>query len=465
MNDCENDKALTVTEANGLIHDSIERSFNDVAIEGEVSGFRPSSTGHWYFTLKDTEASIDSAVFRASQRDMSTPKNGDLVTCRGGVSYYRKTGKVTYVIREMHKKGAGALIELIEKRKEYFRSKGYFDEDKKKPIPKEITRLGVVTSPTGAALRDILNVTRRRAPSLDIIVFPCAVQGEGASESIAKRICQASSFGACDILIVGRGGGSAEDLSCFSDPIVLEAIHRCTIPVISAVGHEIDWPISDFVADKRAPTPSAAAELATETIFRRRERLEKVVGDTLSSMKDIVNAYDRRISSCLSSMAMMEQRVLRYQGRIPSTDDLRRLLVLRASHASERLAWAEEDAVATLRRRVDDAVRRVNKTLGEMTALMETRIDGHRRILERMTDRLGILVGKRVDDAFLALSGIIRETEALSPLAILDRGYSVTYRRSDKRIVRGPDDVRKGDELVTRLREGWVLSGVKEIAN
>ena len=235
-------RTLSVTEANGLIHDTVEELFYELSIEGEISGFRPASSGHWYFTLKDSGAAIDSAVFRSAQPQMVMPENGDLVIAKGSLSYYTKTGRLTFVIREMKKKGDGTLMEMIEKRKAYYRSLGYFDEDRKKPIPEEIEKLGIVTSASGAAIRDILNVTKRRAPSLDIIIFPTAVQGDGAAANIAMRIRQANLFGACSVLIVGRGGGSAEDLAAFSEPEVIEAIHASDIPVISAVGHEIDWP-------------------------------------------------------------------------------------------------------------------------------------------------------------------------------------------------------------------------------
>ena len=232
-------RTLTVSEANEIIHDTVESLFYELSIEGEISGFRPASSGHWYFTLKDKSAALDAAVFRSAQFQMVMPEDGDLVIAKGSLSFYTKTGKLTFVIREMKRKGEGDLLKIIEKRKEYYRSLGYFDDDKKKPIPEEITKLGVVTSPTGAAIRDILNITRRRAPSLDIIIFPCAVQGDGAAESIAMRIRQANSFLACDVLIVGRGGGSVEDLSCFSEPCVIEAIHDSEIPVISAVGMKV----------------------------------------------------------------------------------------------------------------------------------------------------------------------------------------------------------------------------------
>ena len=187
-------RTLTVSEANRVIHDIVSEFFCALSIEGEISGYRPSQSKHWYFTLKDSSSAIDAAVFRSAQYAMEYPKNGDLVVARGSLSFYTKTGKLTYVIRERKRKGEGDLLQIIEKRKEYYRGLGYFDEDKKKPIPEEIRTLGVVTSPTGAAIRDILNITRRRAPSLDIIIFPAAVQGDGAAASIASRIRQADNF-------------------------------------------------------------------------------------------------------------------------------------------------------------------------------------------------------------------------------------------------------------------------------
>ena len=165
-------RTLTVSEANEIIHDTVESLFYELSIEGEISGFRPASSGHWYFTLKDKGAALDAAVFRSAQYSMVMPDDGDLVIAKGSLSFYAKTGKLTFIVREMKKKGEGDLLQIIEKRKEYYRSLGYFDEDRKKPIPEEINTLGVVTSPTGAAIRDILNITRRRAPSLNILLFP-----------------------------------------------------------------------------------------------------------------------------------------------------------------------------------------------------------------------------------------------------------------------------------------------------
>ena len=455
------DRTLTVTEANGLIHDTVEEMFYDLKIEGEISGFRPASSGHWYFTLKDSGAAIDAAVFRSAQYSMVLPENGDLVVAKGSLSYYTKAGKLTFVIREMKKKGAGSILEIIEKRKAYYRSLGYFDEDRKKPIPEEIEKLGVVTSPTGAAIRDILNITRRRAPSLDIILFPAAVQGEGAAESIAMRIRQACNFDACSVLIVGRGGGSVEDLSCFSEPEVIEAIHSSTIPVISAVGHEIDWPISDFVADRRAPTPSAAAEIVTETIFRRSERIEKARLLSASAMREKLADARERLSRCMHSLSEMEKRLLRYRGRIPSTEDLRRLLLLRMQNAEARLGYAEDNIHDTMEKRIAELASRIKAAADDGRRTETERLRRAQDTAARLQEDARNAVRLKLKERRALLLSLEKETEALSPLSILSRGYSVTTDRKG-RILRRAEDAAPGDEITTRLMDGEIRSIVKE---
>lgn len=455
-------RTLTVSEANGLIHDTVEEIFYELRIEGEVSGFRPASSGHWYFTLKDSSSAIDAAVFRSAQYSMDYPSNGDLVVARGSLSYYTKTGKLTYVIREMKKKGEGDLLQMIEKRKEYYRSLGYFDEDRKKPIPEEISVLGVVTSPTGAAIRDILNITRRRAPSLDVIIFPSAVQGEGAAAEIASRIRQADNFQACDLLIVGRGGGSVEDLSCFSEPEVIEAIHDCSIPVISAVGHEIDWPISDFVADRRAPTPSAAAEIATETIFRRRERLENALRTASSLLKERIAEDSIRLSEARHSLSLFERRIASFTGRISSSEDLRRLLILRMQNAETRLGYAEEDILESVLKKLENRERRVRESLSASDDALRSRIVDQRRRLERALSDSSGTMESIVAVSRSRLDGIKREVEALSPLSILRRGYSVTEDENGK-VIQRRRDLSPGDIIRTRLMDGTVLSRVEDV--
>ena len=454
-------RTLTVSEANGIIHDTVEEIFYELRIEGEISGFRPASSGHWYFTLKDSSSAIDAAVFRSAQYAMEYPKNGDLVVAKGSLSYYTRNGRLTYVIREMRKKGEGDILEMLEKRKEYYRGLGYFDEDRKKPIPEEIRTLGVVTSPTGAAIRDILNVTKRRAPSLDILIFPAKVQGDGSAESIASRIRQADNFQACDLLIIGRGGGSTEDLLCFSDPEVIEAIHNCSIPIISAVGHEIDWPISDYAADRRAPTPSAAAEIATETIFRRRERLGNALYGSESIIRGRIAEMRLRLSDALSSLSILEKKVLSLEGRIPSSEDLRKMLILRVQNAETRVGYAEEDIQNCIEKRIREASARISISIEREENAMKERVSSASRLLSRLIPSSNERMKARVAVSRTRVDALVRESEALSPLLILRRGYSVT-EKEDGSIVRQSSQLKAGEIIKTRLMDGTVLSRVEE---
>ncbi len=457
-------RTLTVSEASELIHSTVDELFYEMSIEGEVSGFRPASSGHWYFTLKDRGAAMDAAVFRSSQFSMVMPSDGDLVIAKGSLSYYTKTGRLTFIVREMKRKGEGDLLQQIEKRKEYYRALGYFDDERKKPIPEEISVLGVVTSPTGAAIRDILNITARRAPSLDIIIFPAAVQGEGAAENIAMRIRQADNFSACDLLIVGRGGGSMEDLSAFSEPAVIEAIHNCSIPVISAVGHEIDWPISDLAADRRAPTPSAAAEIATETIYRRRERLSGALLLSSSLIKSRITEAEKGLERAMHGLSELERKMLRYRGRIPSTADLRRILLLRTQNAETRLGYAMEEITAAMENRLRAAEEKLSSLISGSSAAISSRAAEAGTLISALQNEIRSTVGKRVELAGMRVKAAERECEALSPLQILKRGYSVT-QRTDGSVVRSASDVKDGEELATRVMDGTIISIVKEGRN
>ena len=454
-------RTLTVSEANRVIHDIVSEFFCALSIEGEVSGFRPSQTKHWYFTLKDSGAAIDCAVFRSMQFGMDEPHNGDLVVAKGTLSYYEKTGRMTFVISSMRRKGDGDLQALIEKRKDYYRSLGWFDEEMKKPIPEEISTLGVVTSRTGAAIRDILNIVRRRAPGLKVLLFPAAVQGEGAAEEIAMRIRQANAFSACDLLIVGRGGGSAEDLACFSEPPVIEAIHESEIPIISAVGHEIDHPISDNAADRRAPTPSAAAEIATETIFTRSSRLRNAQFAVNAAMEGMLNSRERRLEAAMHAMSGFERRLIMASSRIPRIDEYGRMLMLRIANAASRLGFAEDRIQSLLSARTMAAEQSIAASLGSASAAFSSILQSRMSVLAGCSAACGEGFRKKAEDASARLSAASREIEALSPLAVLRRGYSIT-EREDGTILRNAGDASPGDILKTRLYDGEIVSIVED---
>lgn len=275
MTSSNDDSILSVSQLNGLIKTMLEGGFPNVQLKGEISNYRPNASGHLYFVLKDSQSQISAVMFRGRAASLNfVPKDGLLVQVRGSVSVYAPRGNYQIIITSMTKAGAGDIMEMIEERKKKLAAEGLFDSARKRQLPFFPKRIGIVTSPTGAAIRDILQITRRRNPKTSAIVFPSIVQGEEAASSIIKMIEIANAYSMCDVLIVGRGGGSLEDLLPFSDEGVVRAIAASEIPVISAVGHEIDWALSDFAADQRAPTPSAAAELAVPLLSDIEQSIE-----------------------------------------------------------------------------------------------------------------------------------------------------------------------------------------------
>ena len=257
-----NDKVLSVSELNSLLKDVLEGTFPSIKIEGEISNYRPNSSGHLYFTLKDTTSQISAVMFRSNVMSLSfVPKDGVKVQCTGRITVYPPRGNYQILITKMEVAGEGDVLKMLEDRKRRLAMEGLFESERKRQLPAFPKTIGVVTSSTGAALRDILQITRRRNPCVSVIIFPALVQGDEAAPSIVKQINTANAYNMCDVLIVGRVGGSLDDLLPFSEEIVVRAIAASKIPVVSAVGHEIDWALSDYAADCRAPTPSAAAEI------------------------------------------------------------------------------------------------------------------------------------------------------------------------------------------------------------
>ena len=297
------ENVFSVTQITSYIKEILESSFQTIKIEGEISNFRPSSAGHIYFTLKDENAQIKAVMFRGASFSLDfKPKDGDKVRCTGSLSVYAPQGSYQIIVNKMEPVGNGNILQMLEMRKQKLAKEGLFDSARKKPLPEFPKTIGVVTSPTGAAIQDILNVAARRNKSVNIIVLPAIVQGEGADKTIVKMIEIANFYKLCDLLIVGRGGGSLEDLLPFSEEIVVRAVAESEIPVISAVGHETDFTICDYVADLRAPTPSAAAELLTKDGTERKENL-KLITKTISSL------IDNKIFAKKSELAQISNKI------------------------------------------------------------------------------------------------------------------------------------------------------------
>lgn len=288
---------LSVSALTSLIKDTLNNNFPYLNIIGEVSNFRPSSTGHWYFSLKDEQSSISVVMFKTNTWKVSRILNeGDKIQIFGTLDIYAPRGTYSIKCDKINFVGTGDILAKLEERKQAYKEAGWFDEKLKKPICKFPKKIGVITSPTTAALQDVLQVLQRRAPSLDVVVIPCTVQGASASITIAKAIEIANTFDLCDQLIVTRGGGSIEDLLPFSEEIVLRAILESDIPIITGVGHEIDFALCDFVSDLRAPTPSAAAELASSGIYNLKNKFEELSLIIKTSLDNKISYFEEKIS-------------------------------------------------------------------------------------------------------------------------------------------------------------------------
>ncbi len=398
----------------------MERELGTLWVEGEVSNFRPATSGHIYFTLKDEGSQIPVAFFKGSQRGFRLAlKDGMKIRVYGDVTLYLERGQHQLIARMIDEVGKGDLQRAFEELKEKLSREGLFDPARKRVLPFLPQHIGIVTSPTGAAIRDMLNILQRRYPNLHILVAPVRVQGEGAAAEIARAIDLLNTRYDLDVLIVGRGGGSIEDLWAFNEEAVARAIARSRLPVISAVGHEIDFTIADFVADLRAPTPSAAAEL----VVRPKADLEEV----LRSLR-------RRVTQSLERLTLqLRSRLVRaahsYVFREPG--HLMRQHRQSIQHTRLRLVSALRGEYIERQQRVDEAQSR-------MIMDMKRHVREKKLHLERLTAQI----------------------RALGPQAVLERGYSIT-RTVDGRVVTKATDVKRGKELETLLAEGTITSVVK----
>ncbi|MDH3982207.1 MAG: exodeoxyribonuclease VII large subunit [Kiritimatiellaceae bacterium] len=453
----------SVAEVNRKARMVLEGGMGELWVEGELSRVTIHSSGHWYFTLKDEAAAVSCAMFGRDNTSVAfRPKDGLKVQMLARPSLYEANGRYQLIATEMEEAGKGNLQEQFEKLKATLKDEGLFDEARKKPLPVLPRKIGVVTSPTGAAIRDIINVLTRRFPNLEILLAPVTVQGPTAAKSIAAAIgyfnkveqagrllpgdginkretCSALPV---DLLIVGRGGGSIEDLWAFNEEVVARAISASEIPVISAVGHEIDFTISDFVADVRAPTPSAAAELAV------REQ---------GALQDEILLYDRRLRQSLKTLSQdfrlrLNRAAHSYVFREPSALVNRYSLMVQSlcSRLPELLKYSAEDR----RRRVERSNVRMGHLLQSNTQQAHQHIDELGMVMQHQ-------VVRKVERDRQKLQALENQLRMLNPLAVLGRGYSLTCK-ADGSVVRSIDDVEVDEVVVTQLTDGKVVSNVTE---
>jgi exodeoxyribonuclease VII large subunit len=437
-------RIYTVSELTSEIRMLLEDHFPFLWVEGEISNFRVPASGHYYFVLKDEESQIRGVMFRSQQRGMRfQPEDGLKVLCQARVSVYEPRGEYQLLIDVMEPRGVGALQLAYEQLKRRLEAEGLFDPKHKKPIPFLTQRLGVVTSATGAAIRDIIRVVRERYSNLEIYLYPAKVQGEGAATEIARGIDTFNAEFPVDVLIVGRGGGSWEDLWAFNEEVVVRAIFRSQIPVISAVGHEIDVSLADLVADLRAPTPSAAAEM----VAQQKEALETLVANLNQRLKgrirQMVNLAGERL----------ESRKKRLRHPAARLADLR----LRLDEQTQGLEFA-------VRQRLRSEGQMFMRLKDNLFHLSPSRkIIEARGLLGQYWHRLELFVGQSLQKKGQSLERSLTKLDGLSPLGILARGYSITTTWPKGKVIRSTRQVQEDDTIHVRLHEGSLRCNVEEV--
>ncbi len=444
MFDCE--RIFPVSELNNLLKGKLESEFPRVRVAGETSGVTYASSGHLYLTLKDAAGSIRVVMFRGQMQRSRQPRveNGREVVVQGQISMYAPRGELQLIAQEIAAKGVGDIHAALEKLKTYYQERGYFEPTRKKRLPLLPRRIGVVTSPTGAAVRDIVHVLHRRFPGLELILYPARVQGEGASAEVAAGIDHFNrSYHDLDVMIVGRGGGAYEDLWAFNEPPVVEAIFASRIPVISAVGHEIDFTIADFVADLRAPTPSAAAEMVVgrkDDFLARLAHQQNLLGRRL----------ERSLHACRSALwDLLDDTALpRFPGRVMERE--------------QQLDNLDFD----LHRRLTEGIRRrganlarQGETLGRLDLMR--RVEGGKLRAERTALALRASLLSLLGTRQQALSTATAALEARGPEQVLARGYSIATRASGE-VVRNSADLSGGETLRLRFHRGSAQAVVEE---
>lgn len=440
-------QVFTVTRLNSAVRMILEQDLGLVWLTGELSNLAMPSSGHWYFSLKDLGAQVRCAMFKGNNRRVAfRPQDGMQVLVQARVSLYEPRGDYQLIIESMQPAGDGVLALRFEELKRRLGAEGLFDEGRKRPLPREPRAVGLVTSATGAALHDMLTVLKRRAPDLPVFIYPTQVQGSAAIGQIVAAIALANRRAEVDVLIVGRGGGSLEDLWCFNEEVVARAIANSAIPVISAVGHEVDVTISDFAADLRAPTPSAAAELVAPDQSARAQRLAHL-------WQRLVQAMNRHQTAARHGFVLLQKR-------LDHQDPKRRL-----EQQSQRLDELSARLQQLLNQRLHQGERRLaNLELRLQANSPERLLAIGRRRHQLAQERLHALIAKRQDQASHRLAMLTARLDGVSPLATLGRGYSITRTQSGDVINRAAQ-VNAGQTLVTTLAEGHLQVRVEEVHN
>ncbi len=438
-------KVYTVSQLNRETKILLADHYLSIRVEGEISNMASPASGHIYFTLKDSSSQVRCAMFRTNRRKLEhQPGNGDHVIVSANVGLYEARGEYQLIVTNMEEAGDGALQRAFEQLKRRLSEEGLFDQERKNTIPRLPTKIGIITSPTGAAIRDILSVLKRRFPSIPVVIFPVAVQGIDAKYEITATIEKISADNSCDVLLISRGGGSLEDLWAFNEETVARAIANCPIPIVTGIGHETDFTIADFVADLRAPTPSAAAESVTPDQVEWILNFSRIESQLLQIMRAHTN-------SRINSLQWISKR-------------------LHQVHPGKRLQDQEQrldELDSRIRRSMSSRINHATAHIATTMALLLQHNPTHRLVAlqsqhTQLSHRLNNAISRTIEKRQQILSELARTLHTVSPLATLSRGYAIVSTAGDGNILRSSDEVVTGDEIETRLAKGRLICLVEK---
>ena len=441
-----NQEIISVSDVNNLAKGLLEKDLSNVWIQGEISSFTAHGSGHWYFTIKDKKSALDCVMFKFDNINLLfEPKVGDELILNGNVSIYSPTGRYQFNVKHIEVSGEGALLRAFEELKKKLELEGLFDETRKKDLPEFPMEISVITSATGAVIKDIINVLSRRSPNMTLTLVEAQVQGKQAEKSICNAIERVNSFRQSDLIILARGGGSIEDLWCFNMESVARSIFNSEIPLISAVGHETDFTISDFVSDLRAPTPSAAAEIISQNH-------SNLFASLTSMQKDLSLSINNKLVKQNEGLKNLS-KLIKHPG-----DKLREIsqkidgLEMHLGNLTERIFLISRNKISTFSSSLKEfsPIVRVEKN--------KNRIESSIKDIKRSIEEV---IGEKRNQ-FLSSS---KTLEAVSPLSVLSRGYSILTKGGKEQVINSYAQVKIGDEIKGKLKEGQILTKVIEVSD
>jgi len=435
----------SVSRLNSEVRLTLELQFQQIWLQAEISNFVAAASGHWYFTLKDQAAQVKVAMFKTTNKRSSfRPQNGQQVLVRARISVYEPRGEYQLIAEFIESAGAGLLKQQFEQLKAQLNAEGLFAPERKKPLPAHIERVGVITSPTGAAIRDIITVLQRRAPSIEVIVYPCQVQGETAANQLRTMLSNAIRRNEVDVLIIGRGGGSLEDLWCFNDETLVRALAACPIPTVSAVGHEIDFALTDFVADMRAATPSAAAELVSPDQSHILERINRL-------RNALYQAQRAQLQQLAPRLTNLSQRLL-------AAEPKRRL-----QQQQQRLDEMQQRLTNSIKRRLINTSQQqqyLAKSLRQLSPAKQ--LLQQQQLITNLTQRLNNSQKLQLQQQQQRLAAIVGKLDTVSPLATLARGYSISFT-ADNKVLTSTEQLAVGNQVTTQLANGSFVAKISSV--